>query len=106
MAKLGTPRLRLILSDPQFPGDDEGQQFDVQARNIDLCAFDRDRGKYGWPKAEDAPFVWLTYIGWKALVRTGQIPQCSLSEFEQRCLSVESQGEEPVDPTQPAAADG
>jgi hypothetical protein len=106
LATLGTPKLRLILSDPEFPGADEGKDYDVQVRNVDLCAYDRERGRYGWPKGEDAPFIWMTFIGWKALIRTGQIPQCTLTDFEQRCLSVETAGETPVDPTQPAATDG
>jgi hypothetical protein len=106
MATLGTPKLRLVLSDPDFPGDDEGRDYEVQIRNVELCAFDRERSRYGWPKADDAPFVWMTYVGWKALIRTGQIPQCPLNEFEQRCMSVETLGETPVDPTQQAATGG
>lgn len=106
MAKLGTPRIKVVLSDPEYPGDDEGRDYVVQARNIDLCAFDRERGRYGWPKADDAPFLWMTYVSWKALVRTGQIPQCPLAEFEQRCLSVESLGDNDVDPTPPEATAG
>jgi hypothetical protein len=106
LATLGTPRLRLVLSDPAFGGDDEGKDYEVQIRNVELCAFDRERGRYGWPKADEAPFIWMTYVGWKALIRTGQIAQCPLSEFEQRCLSVETVGEEPVDPTRPAATGG
>ena len=105
MATLATPRLRLILSDPEFPGDDEGKDYAVQVRNVDLCSWDRERARYGWPKGEDAPFIWMTYIGWKALIRTGQIGQCTLTEFEQRCLSVESVDDTPVDPTQRAATD-
>lgn len=108
MAQLQTPRLTVILADPDAPPDvDEGREVIVQTRNVELCAFDRDRGKYGWPKGEDAPFLWLTYLAWRALMRTGQIDKCSLADFENVCLSVSSdQDGRPVDPTRPAVTAG
>lgn len=102
MAKLGTPKLTIVLADPAYP-DDEGREVEVQTRNVELCAFDRDRARYGWPDAEAGPFLWMTYLAWKALQRTGQIEQCSLAEFEQQCLSISSAESEDVDPTRPAA---
>lgn len=108
MAKLDTPRITVILSDPDFPGDDEGREYKVSTRNVELCAYERERVIRKWPKGEDAPFLWLTFLAWRALQRTGQITACSLAEFEQRCLSVSSKEEdaEPVDPTPPAAEPG
>lgn len=106
MAQLQTPRLSVVLVDPAHPDADEGVEFTVQTRNVDLCMFDRERGKYGWPKAEDGPFVWLTYLAWRALQRTAQIEACPLADFETRCLSVSSDQGTPVDPTQPAATAG
>lgn len=89
MPRLTTPRIRVLMTDPDLP-EDEGAEFYVRALNADMVAFDRDRPRYGWPTADQAPFVWLTYLAWKGLTRTGQIPACTLAEFEGRCLSVES----------------
>ena len=104
MAKLGTPRLTLVLADPAYPDSEEhAAAFEVQTRNVDLCSFDRNRTRLGWPDAKDGPFLWMTYIAWQALQRTGQIDKCSLAEFEQRCLSIENNDTDDVDPTQPEA---
>jgi len=105
VAKLTTPKVTVILKDPGFPEPDEGAEHTVQATNADLVAFDRERARYGWPKGDDAPFLWLTYLAWKALQRAGIFPG-SLAEFEQACLSVTSVDTADVDPTQRAVTQG
>lgn len=105
MAKLTTPKITVILKDPAFPEPDEGAEHELQAVNADLVAFDRERVRYGWPKGDDAPFIWLTYLGWKAAQRAG-IFTGSLAEFELVCLSVSSVDAVEVDPTRRAVTDG
>lgn len=105
MAKLSTPKIQVILKDPAFPEPDEGAEHTVQTLNIDLVAFDRERMRYGWPKGDDAPFLWLTFLAWKALQRTGMFAG-SLAEFEQACLGVTSVDAVEVDPTRRAVTDG
>lgn len=70
--KLSTPRLRVIL------GDDS--ELIVQATNADLVKFDMTRSRQKWPAATEAPFLWLTFIAWHALRRTGGIPQTTTYE--------------------------
>lgn len=63
---LTSPRLRVATAD--------GSTFEVQTLNPDLIRFDMTRARHGWPDAQGAPFVWLTFIAWAALKREGQIP--------------------------------
>lgn len=104
MAKLTTPRIRVIIDDGTGP--DQGTEHIVRVLNVDMVAFDRDRGRYGWPDGQHGPMLWSTYLGWKALTRTGVLPQMSLADFEAKALQVEMMNEEPddaVDPTQTVA---
>ena len=81
--KLSTPRLRVILAD--------GTEREVQCTNADMVRFDLTRSKQKWPAATDAPFLWLTFIAWCALRRTGQIEQTSGYEaFADSTLEVQN----------------
>lgn len=94
--RLTTPRLRVVM--------DDGGEHEVQALNIDMLAFDRERAKRKWPTAQDAPFVWLTFLAWSAMRREGVVPDMSLSDFEAHALQVEAQDDDTVNPTKPEAA--
>jgi hypothetical protein len=97
--KLNTPTIHVVM--------DDGAEYDVQARNIDLVAWDRVRAKHGWPKPEDAPFVWMNYLAWHALTKTqGILPAMTLAEFEAAAVEVSSSPDrdESVDPTNPDPA--
>lgn len=65
--KLTAPRIK-VLRDKHGP-------IIVQADNRDLLAFERTRLKQRpiWPKMEDSPFQWLTFISWSAAKRQGLI---------------------------------
>lgn len=63
---LSSPRLVVTTVD--------GGSFEVQTLNPDLIRFDMTRAKHGWPDAQTAPFLWLTFIAWAALKREGAIP--------------------------------
>jgi hypothetical protein len=80
--KLSTPRLHVVMVD--------GATFDVQALNVDLVAWDRDRAKHKWPLPADAPFVWLNYLAWHVLTREQAIPSATLREFESLAAEVSS----------------
>ena len=101
--KLSTPRLRVIMRD--------GATHDVQAFNVDMVAWDRDRAKHKWPSPQDAPFVWLNYLAWHTLTKTqGLLPACTLREFEEAAAEVSSAADddaegEDVDPTNPGRED-
>lgn len=66
-AKLTSPRVLIVR---------EGQpELELQTTNADLVAWDLARAKQRpvWPTFQDAPFLWLTFIGWAAARRTGAI---------------------------------
>lgn len=92
----------------------DGSEFTVVSENPAHLAWDRDRARQGWPKAEDAPFVWLTYLCWYMLTKiTKELPPMKLSEFENETVVVQppdpdadDEDADVVDPTNPDREDG
>src|SRR5262245_39609461 len=81
--KLNTPRLRIVR--------DGLDDLEVQSTNADLVLWDRTAYKHKWPKPTDAPFLWLTFVGWAAARRTGAIAQEHRYEaWESEVLEVET----------------
>ena len=81
--KLSTPRLRVVLGD--------GTDREVQCTNADMVRFDLTRAKQRWPGAQDAPFLWLTFVAWAALRRTGEIEQTlGYEAFADSTLAIEN----------------
>lgn len=100
--RLSTPTLRVVMLD--------GAEHVVQAINVDMVAWDRDRAKHGWPGPQDAPFIWLNYLAWHVLTKTQRLlPPMTLREFEEAAAEVsarppEGEEEEPgADPTRTGA---
>ena len=94
--RLNTPTIHVVLED--------GGEYDVQARNVDLVAWDRERAKHGWPQPSDAPFLWMNYLAWHSLTKTsGILPAMTLREFETAAIEVSSRPEDDAaaDPTNP-----
>jgi hypothetical protein len=82
--RLSTPRLRVIRASDETP-------FEVQTINPDLVLWDRTRAKHKWPKIDDAPFLWLTFIAWAAARRSRVIgPEITYEAFEADTLAVEA----------------
>jgi hypothetical protein len=96
--KLTAPRV-LVKRDGQ---DD----IEVQADNRDLVAYERTRlrQKPVWPKFDDAPFGWLTFISWSAARRAG-LTDLTYSQWEADVLDVASMDTDDTteqgSPTQP-----
>lgn len=93
--QLTTPRIRVIM--------DDGTSHELRALNVDLVAWDRERGKHrDWPAAQDAPFLWASYLAWHVMTRTGAYTG-TLPAFETAALEVSVQddddGDDAVDPT-------
>lgn len=62
------------LSSPRVTVTRDGHEpLEVQTANPDLVLWDRTRVKHRWPKFDEAPFLWLTFISWAAARRTGAI---------------------------------
>lgn len=71
---------------------DDGTVLDVQTQNPDLIRWEKTQAKHGWPKAQDAPMTWLTFIAWAALRRESAIPaELTWETFsDTRCLGVQN----------------
>jgi hypothetical protein len=104
--RLTTPTLRVVMLD--------GSEHVVQAINVDMVAWDRDRAKHGWPSPQDAPFVWLNYLAWHVLTKTQKLlPAMTLREFEEGAAEVstrnpddDAEDDAGVDPTNREAGPG
>lgn len=87
---------------------DDDKEEEVRVLNVDLVAFDRERAKHkDWPTFDEGPMFWANYLAWHAMKRTSQIPQWTLTEFEQRAIAIkmiDPDEVDEVDPTQPVAA--
>lgn len=63
--RLTSPRINVVRE-----GEDD---LELQTINADLVLWDRTRAKHKWPKFDEAPFLWLTFLSWAAARRTGVI---------------------------------
>jgi hypothetical protein len=68
----------------------DGQDdLEVQADNRDLILWDRTRIRHKWPKFDEAPFLWLTFLSWSAARRSGAIaPDLTYERWESDVLDV------------------
>jgi hypothetical protein len=68
---------------------------ELQATNQDLLLWDKTRAKHRWPKFEDAPFIWMTFLAWSAARRTGVIPpETKYEAWEADVLEITSEDNE------------
>lgn len=81
--RLVAPRVRVVRD-----GQDD---LEVQADNRDLILWDRTRIRHKWPKFDEAPFLWLTFLSWSAARRSGAItPEMTYERWEAEVLDVTS----------------
>lgn len=106
--KISSPRLRILRGSLDAP-----EVVEVQTFTPDLIAYDMTRAKHRWPEVKDAPFKWMTFIGWHAARREGAIPaELTYEAWEASTLDVAAIGDEdgapvtPVDPTLPEPEPG
>jgi hypothetical protein len=64
--KLSSPRVRVVR--------DGHEDLEVQTDNRDMVLWDRTRIRHKWPKFDEAPFLWLTFLAWSGARRLGAIP--------------------------------
>jgi hypothetical protein len=85
--RLTSPRVRVIR--------DGTEPLEVQTANPDLVLWDRTRVKHRWPKFDEAPFLWLTFLSWAAARRTGAIPgDYTFERWEADVLDVSDVGQD------------
>ena len=63
--RLTSPRVKVVR--------DGHDPLEVQTDNRDLVLWDSTRARHKWPKLDEAPFLWMTFISWAAARRTGAI---------------------------------
>lgn len=100
MAQMTNPRVRVLMDDDQV--------HEVQTLNVDLVAWDLNRGRHGWPGMDDAPLLSLNYVTWKAMTRLELIPKWTFDEYLIHAVDInavpaeDGDGQE-VDPTRTGA---
>jgi hypothetical protein len=91
------PRFGVLMED--------GEEWEVQADNRDITAYDMDRSTKLSYLPENghqaAPLLWSTYLAWHASQRTGHT-KLTWPQFQKQCVSVEPMDGVGVGPTQPA----
>jgi len=116
MAQLSAPRVVVLL---ETAGTDELTEYTVQTDNRDAIQWDVTRPRRSWPAFNEAPMLYMTFLAWHAMQRTGATKQ-TLDEFmkdavEVKVVTVDGKTVTPaeateadvlVDPTLPAAAAG
>jgi len=79
--RLVAPRV-LVIRDGEEP-------LEVQTDNRDLLAWEKTRVRHKWPKFDEAPFQWLTFLAWSAARRSGQLENgLTYEKWEGSVLSV------------------
>jgi hypothetical protein len=105
--RLTSPRV-IVLRDGYDP-------LEIQTANPDLILWDRTRIKHRWPKFDEAPFLWLTFLAWAAARRTGAIPtDMTWDRWEAEVMEVtdanqldaDAEPDELGSPTEPGHAPG
>lgn len=106
--RLDTPRVMVTMTD--------GRALDVQTENPDMVFFDLERARKKWPGLQDAPFLWLSFLAYSKLKRSGELgtPVPPFDAWFLETVSVvnlDADGNpatesESADPTQPVAAPG
>jgi len=100
--RLTSPRVRVLREgfDP----------LEVQTDNRDLILWDQTRIRHKWPKFDDAPFLWLTFLSWAAARRTGAIPaEMKLEAWQAEVIevtAVDDDDDEAGRPTEPGLEPG
>lgn len=79
--RLVAPRIRVIR--------DGKEPLEVQSDNRDLVKWESTRVKHKWPKFDEAPFKWLTFLAWSAATRSGALESgVTYERWESEVLSV------------------
>jgi hypothetical protein len=63
------------LTSPRVSVIREGHEpLEIQTDNRDMILYEKTRVKHRWPKFDESPIMWLTFLSWAAARRTGAIP--------------------------------
>lgn len=93
----------------------DGRVLEVEAANPDYIRWELTAAKERWPivsadaagqASVPAPILYMTFLAWAALTRTGQYAGKWAEFSETDCQAVVAAEEHPVDPTQPEPGSG
>lgn len=86
----------------------------VRVIGADKRIWEETRARHHWPTQQDAPELWIMFVAWAALHRSGQYPQGfdsftsdldNVIPTDETATEMGAAGGTPVDPT-PTAATG
>jgi len=81
--------VRLVAPHVRVIRDNGTEPLEIQTDNRDLLAWESTRIRHKWPKFEEAPFKWLTFISWSASRRAGVVDNTvTYEQWEASVLSV------------------
>lgn len=64
--RIASPRCAVVLQDGE-----QLVEVITQTDNRDAVRWDMTRGRKNWPTGADAPMLWITFLAWSALNRSG-----------------------------------
>jgi hypothetical protein len=70
--RLDTPYVEVTYAD--------GRVEQVQTENPDMVYFDLERAKRKWPTFQDAPMLWVNYLAYSKLRRSGGVDRTATFE--------------------------
>lgn len=76
--------------------------FRVHITNPDRIAYEKVQNKRGWPKANDAQNIAMTFVCWSAAKRA-QLTALTYEQWEQQLLDWDLVEDVPADPIRPTA---
>lgn len=101
--------IKRLIVDVELAGQGGLEPIRVQVNNHALVGWDLTYKQKGWPKAEDANLLWLTWVTWKQMQKDGTYAQGdNFAAFrEDDCLNIDRVNQDAdVDPTPEAAPSG
>ncbi len=81
--RIASPRLAVVLEKP----DRTLVEIITQTDNRDAVRWDMTRGRKNWPSMQDAPLLWMTFLAWSALARSGDFTG-TFEQFNDVALSL------------------
>lgn len=75
----------------------DGTIFDAVPQNPDFVRWDLAASRHGWPKVDDAPFLWMNFVVWSAAKRAGDYDKSFDDFHSEDAVNVEKLDEAPKD---------
>lgn len=93
---LTSPKIKVIFPNGREP-------LVVQTILSDLVQWDITAHKHKWPKYDEAPWLWLSFLSWSAARRLGEDNGQTYEQWRASVLECVPVDTETVDPTQAGA---